>query len=62
MAEATSQPLSLLVENFKNYRYNIGQVGLGAEGSNVILNISLEGEAGKRQLSVVFHDFKLGYS
>jgi len=49
-----------MVENFKNYRYNTGLLSLGLEDNNVILKLALEGNAGKRNLEVIFHDFKLG--
>ncbi|MFH1397887.1 MAG: YdbH domain-containing protein, partial [Candidatus Omnitrophota bacterium] len=60
MGQATNQPVSLLVESFKNYRYNIGLMGLGFQGGNIILKINLEGAAGKRSFNVIVHDFKLG--
>ncbi len=60
MARNTQQPLDLLVENFKNYRYNTGLLSLGIEDNNIILKVALEGEAGKRNLNVILHDFKLG--
>lgn len=59
MARSTKEPLDLLVESFKNYGYNMGLITLGIEESNVILKIALEGEAGKRNLSVILHNFKL---
>jgi hypothetical protein len=60
MGQATSQPVSLLVESFKNYRYNIGLMSLGFESGNIVLRINLEGGAGKRAFNVILHDFKLG--
>ncbi|MFH1641081.1 MAG: YdbH domain-containing protein [Candidatus Omnitrophota bacterium] len=59
MARRTRQPLDLLVESFKNYGYNVGLMTLGIEESNIIFKMTLEGEAGKRNLSVVLHDFDL---
>jgi hypothetical protein len=60
MARNTQLPLELLVEDFKNYRYNTGLLSLGLEDNNIILKVALEGEAGKRNLNVILHDFKLG--
>jgi hypothetical protein len=60
MAQRTKQPLDLLVESFRNYGYNMGVVAIGIEESNIILKIALEGQAGKRNLSVVLHNFNLG--
>lgn len=56
MARNTKQPVDLLIESFKNYRYNTGLVNLGLENGNVILATDLQGEAGKRSLNVVLHD------
>ncbi|MBU2221408.1 MAG: YdbH domain-containing protein, partial [Candidatus Omnitrophica bacterium] len=60
MGRATNQPVSLLVESFKNYRYNIGSMSLGFQGGSIVLGIKMEGEAGKRSFNVILHDFKLG--
>ncbi len=60
MGRVTNQPVSLLVESFKNYRYNIGLMGLGFEAGNIVLKINLEGAAGKRSFNVILHGFKLG--
>ena len=59
IARSSSQPMDLLVESFKNYRYNTGMMKLSFEKDNLILDIVLEGEAGRRNLSVTLHDFKL---
>jgi hypothetical protein len=60
MAQRTKQPLDLLVESFRNYGYNMGVMTVGSEEFNIILKIALEGQAGKRNLSVVLHNFNLG--
>jgi len=59
IARSSSQPMDLLVESFKNYRYNTGIMKLSFEKDNLILDIVLEGEAGRRNISVTLHDFKL---
>lgn len=60
MARSTAQPVDLLVESFKNYQYNNSLISLGFEDGSVILKTELKGETGRRNLSVVFHDFKIG--
>ena len=59
IARSSSQSMDLLVESFKNYRYNTGIMKLSFEKESLILNIVLEGEAGRRNLSVILHDFNL---
>jgi len=59
MARTTQQPIGLLLESFKNYRYNTGLMTLDFSDNNIILKTDLEGEAGKRNLSITVHDFKL---
>jgi hypothetical protein len=57
MARNSQQPLDLFVESFKNYRYNTGLMSLELENGNINLKVGLEGDAGKRNLNVVLHDF-----
>jgi hypothetical protein len=47
------------VESFKDYHYNTALMKLSFDKGNIILDVALEGEAGKRNLSIVLHDFKL---
>jgi len=60
IARNSGQSTDILVESFKNYRYNTGVTKLALEGNNLILAITLDGEAGSRNLAVTVHDFKLG--
>jgi len=60
MAINSGQSLDILVENFQNYHYNTGIMKLSFDKGNLIFNIDLEGGAGKRNLSITLHDFKLG--
>jgi hypothetical protein len=55
MARSTRQPMDLLVDSFKDYHYNTGQLSVGLQGDAVELKVSLEGEAGKRNLSILLH-------
>jgi len=60
MARNSSQSLDILVESFKDYRYNNGRLNLSLEQGNPVFDVILEGETGKRNLSVILHDFNLG--
>jgi hypothetical protein len=60
VAKSSGQSLDILVESFKNYHYNTGVMKLSLERGDIVFDIALEGEAGKRNLSIVLHDFKLG--
>jgi hypothetical protein len=58
MARAADQPLDILMESFKDYHYNTGVMKLGLARDDLNLDIILDGEKGKRNLSVTLHDFK----
>jgi hypothetical protein len=60
MARSSGQALDLVVESFKNYRYNTNKTTLSLEKNNLIFMINLEGTAGKRSLDITLHDFYLG--
>jgi hypothetical protein len=60
MAKNAQKPLDLLVESFKNYSYNTGMAVAGFQDGDIVLKVDLEGQAGKRNLNVILHDFKLG--
>lgn len=57
MAKSSSQPLDIFVESFKDYRYNTGVMKLYKKQEDLTLDIALEGEKGKRDLTVTIHDF-----
>lgn len=57
IADYAKQDINVIVENFKNYRYNKGSLALGLNGSNIVMFARLNGEAGKRDLTVTLHDF-----
>ena len=59
IARNSNQPLDILVESFKDYRYNTGGMKLFLDKDNLILDVNLEGETGKRNLDIVVHNFKL---
>ncbi len=61
LAASSKQPMDILVESFKNYHYNTGIMKLSGKGDDLVFEVDLAGEAGKRNLSVVFHDFLLLY-
>lgn len=56
ISKRTKQPLHLLVESFENYKYNIGLINIGKANSNIVLDVKLNGNAGKRELTIVLHD------
>lgn len=56
VAERTGQPLDIIRDSFKDYRYTSGTVGLSLEEGSVVLEIALEGDKGKRNISVILHD------
>jgi len=59
MARDSGESLNILVESLKNYHYNNGRLSLSLEQGNLIFDAALEGEAGKRNLTVILHDFNL---
>ncbi len=56
MAQKTGQSLDLIVESFKDYHYNTGIIKLSLEQGNIILNVDLDGETGKRNLEIRLHN------
>jgi hypothetical protein len=59
LAQKSEQSLNILVEGFKDYHYNVGKMKLFLDKGNLVWQVNLEGEKGKRELTVVVHDFKL---
>jgi hypothetical protein len=57
LAASTNQSLNMIVENFRDYHYNTGIIKAGIDQGNIVLNAELEGQAGKRSLGIVLHDF-----
>ena len=57
MAERSKQNIDIVMESLKNYHYNKGRLGLRMEGGSLVADVALEGAAGRRDLSVVVHDF-----
>lgn len=60
VARNSGQSLDILMESFKDYHYNTGLLKLSFDKGKLILDIALEGEAGKRNLNITLHDFKIG--
>jgi hypothetical protein len=60
MARSSGQALDLVVESFKNYRYNTAKITLFLKDNNLVFLIDLNGSAGKRTLDITLHDFNLG--
>lgn len=59
MARSTRQPMDTLVESFKDYKYNTAIVQIGQEKGDIVIKSGFQGDAGRRDLEVVLHDFKL---
>ncbi len=59
IAESSNQSFDIMMERFKNYSYNNGSAVLSLVDGNLVLNIDLEGDTGKRNLQIVLHDFKI---
>ncbi|MBI5873959.1 MAG: YdbH domain-containing protein [Candidatus Omnitrophica bacterium] len=52
---AAGDAANIVVENLKNYYYDIGYIDLSNEGKNIKITIQLEGRAGSRHLEIVWH-------
>lgn len=59
LAKSSQQPLEMIMESFRDYRYNSGKARLASQEGNLVLEVSLDGAQGKRSLNVVWHDFRL---
>ncbi len=59
MARSSGQALDLVVESFKNYRYNKGTTTISLQDNNIIFIVDFDGNTGKRSLNIVLHDFNL---
>lgn len=57
IASYAKQDVNVIVENFKNYRYNECVLRLGLDGPNILISAHLNGAGGKRDLVVTLHDF-----
>lgn len=57
MARSSGQALDIVVESFKNYRYNNGIMKLDLDKGNLILDVGLEGLRGKRNFNIIIHNF-----
>lgn len=56
LADRTKQPLATIEASFKEYRFDSGSIKLTKQDSSLGLDVRLDGPAGKRDLSVQFHD------
>lgn len=59
IARSSGQSFEMLVESFRNYRYNTGMLKASLDSGNLVFDIALDGEAGRRKLDIVVHDFSL---
>lgn len=56
MARKSGQSLNILVENFEHYEYNLGIMKVSLDEGDLMLDIALDGEAGRRTFDVILHD------
>ncbi len=47
--------LNIVVENLKDYHYDIGSAKISNKGQNIQIDLLLEGQAGKRHFEVIWH-------
>ena len=47
--------LNIVVENLKDYHYDIGSAKISNKGQNITIDLLLEGQAGKRQFDIIWH-------
>ena len=59
MAQRSGKALDIVMESFKNYRYNNGNVKVGLDKNDLTLDAAMDGAAGKRDVTVVLHDIFL---
>ncbi|MBM3245538.1 MAG: hypothetical protein FJZ15_07100 [Candidatus Omnitrophica bacterium] len=59
LSERTGQSFNILVEGFRNYHYNVGSINLSIDKGDLICDTRLDGKNGKRNLTIVLHDFSL---
>lgn len=57
LAQKSGQSLDIIAESFKDYHYNAGTMKLYLDKGNLVFDIALEGEKGKRNLNITVHDF-----
>jgi hypothetical protein len=59
LAKNREQSLSVLMESFRDYQYNVGTIKFFAEGNDLVLQMILDGAYGKRNLNVTVHDMSI---
>lgn len=57
IANYSRQSLDIIVESFKNYHYNKGLMKMSLEKGDIVFNVILDGQEGKRNLNIFLHDF-----
>ncbi len=55
IARRSNQSLDIVIESFKNYHYNVGQLRLSLEEDRVIFDMAFDGAAGKRDIYITLH-------
>ena len=56
IARWSKQPVELITESFRDYRYQAGVLTVDTQGRDLVLDASLSGPQGKRDLTIVLHE------
>lgn len=55
IARWSKQPVELITESFRDYRYQSGVLTIDSQGGDIVLEASLSGTQGKRDLTIILH-------
>ncbi len=55
IAAASKQPVEIIAEGFRDYRYAFATVTMRTETMNIIVHVLTSGSAGKRDLTIMLH-------
>lgn len=56
IAERTRQPIEIVRQSFSDYAFTKGTMDVTLEKSDLVIEVYLEGEKGKRDMNVILHD------
>jgi hypothetical protein len=59
MAKRAGLPDDIFVDSFQDYHYNMGIIQLFLKAQDLTMNITLDGETGKRDIPITLHGFTL---
>ncbi|MCR4336806.1 MAG: YdbH domain-containing protein [Candidatus Omnitrophica bacterium] len=58
MSGQSHEPMDIMIESFKDYHYDTAVAGLSLEDDNLVADMALEGEKGKRSIKIILHEFQ----